>query len=159
MTLDDIFKRTVEVGECREWTGSFTTSGVPLVYHRGQRTTVRKVVYEIRTGKQLPVGMVASTKCTNPRCVDHVLPLTKAQMLERSRANTNQELRAAKIAASKRRTAAKLTPEQVQMIRDSKETSTALALRLGVHHSVPAGIRKGLMWKEFTTPFSGLGAR
>lgn len=161
MTLDDIKARCEEVGECWEWQGSYTTSGSPMLYHRGERTTVRKVVYAIKHGRELPDGHVASNCCRNPRCVrdEHVRGITKAQMLESSRANTNQQLRAARIAATKRRTDAKLTDEQVQMVRESSETNLALADQLGVHHSLLSAIRNGRKWREFGSPFAGLGAR
>jgi len=161
MTLDDIKARCEEVGDCLEWQGSYTTSGSPMLYHDGERTTVRKVVYALKHGRQLPDGHVASNCCCNPRCVseDHVRGITKTKMLERTRANTNHELRAARIAATKRRNEAKLTPEQVQMVRDSQETNLALAAQLGVHHSLLSAIRNGKAWRSYTNPFAGLGAR
>lgn len=161
MNLTEIKARCEEVGTCWEWQGAYTTSGSPLVYHEGKRTSVRKLVYALKHGRPLPDGQVASNSCQNPRCVcdDHVRGFTQAQMLHRSRANTNQELRAARIAATKRRTVAKLTPEQVQMVRDSPKTNLALAAELGVHHSHLSVIRRGKAWRTFGSPFAGLGAR
>lgn len=161
MNIENIKARTIEVGECWEWQGCFTKSGIPIMYHEGERTTVRRVVYQLKYGKKAPQTFVVSTSCGNYRCVceNHIRSVPRAKMLEKTRANTNHALRAAKIAETKRRTEAKLTPAQVQMIRESGESNIALASQLGVHHSLLSAIRNGKAWVDYSNPFAGLGAR
>lgn len=70
--------RTIRVGECVEWTGSYKTkkSGVVKpVYWWGERPhrrllPVRQLVYRLAIG-DIPDGMFVVTSCRNARCVRH----------------------------------------------------------------------------------------
>jgi len=161
VTLDDIKARCDEVGDCWEWKGAYSPHGTPVMYARAERTTVRRVVWRILKGEPLDPKLMAGVKCNNPRCVhpDHVKPKTKAQVLGGMAKNGNQALRAAKIAASQRKRSAKLDETKVAHIRASNATNVALAAELGVHHSLISAIRKGRAWRQFASPFAGVGAR
>lgn len=161
MTLDDIKVRCEEVGECWEWQGAYSPSGTPVMYARAERTTVRRVVWRIVKGAPLDPELMAGVKCDNPRCVrpEHIKPKTKAQVLSGMASNGNQALRAAKIAAAQRKRSTKLDEAKVAHIRTSDATNVALAAELGVHHSLISAIRKGRAWRNFGSPFAGLGAR
>ncbi len=159
MTIDELLRgRVVEVGDCQEWSGTYTASGIPLLYLRGARLPVRRAVYQLKHGRDIPDGYVASNSCENRRCVceEHVRAVSRTAMAERSCANTNHALRAAKIAATKRRTEAKLTAEPVAMVKESSRTNLDLAEELGVHHSLLSAIRAGKCWKDYQNPFAGL---
>jgi hypothetical protein len=67
--------------------------------------------------------------------------------------------RCAKIAKAKRERDAKLTVEQVREIRESQESQRKIAKRMGVGKNVIQGIRNGTAWRDYSSPFTGLGAR
>lgn len=135
--------RTRQEGACRIWTGGKTGSGQPTMRFKGERRTVRSVVLEVLKGLPHKPGFVASNTCQCSLCVEteHCLQISQAQMLERSRRNTNEEYRAARIAESQSHLR-KLTDQDLRNIIVSSEPSTSLAKRLGVHHSLIGRYRK-----------------
>lgn len=160
--LTHIQAMSVREGDCLIWTGSFSGNNQPMIRLDGVRRTVRSVVMQILKGKPTPAGSVASNTCECSKCVEpeHVLNISRAKMLERSRRNTNQELRAARIAAAKVHER-KLTDEDVQMILSSDKTGLALAAELGVHNTLISRYRRGksVRARRQSNPFAGLGSR
>lgn len=71
----------------------------------------------------------------------------------------SDQVRSAKIAATKRAQMAKLTIEQVREIRQRTTTIVQAAEKYGVHPSKISLIRRHQIWREHSTPWAGLGAR
>lgn len=142
--------RTVECGECWEWLQSYTTSGIPLLPRMGgcAPKTVRSKVATDILKRKLPKGTFASNKCENRRCVrpSHVQIISRAQMLERSRRNTNEALRRAKITASRRASSAVMDEQTASAIAASDETLEVLAKRHNIHRSMVQKIKTGKAW-------------
>lgn len=150
--------RTVECGACWEWLQSYTTSGVPLLPRIGgaRGKTVRvKVATDILKLK-VPKGYIASNICENRRCVrpKHVRVVSKTEMLKRSRRNTNETLRRAKISATHRAKSEVLSEELAAEIRISSEKLEKLAKRHRISIALVSKIKRGDVW----APISPFGA-
>lgn len=155
--------RTVECGECWEWQQSYTSSGVPLLPRMGGQRgkTVRMKVATDILNRKVPKGAIASTKCENRRCVrpSHVQVIPRAKMLERSRRNTNESLRRAKITATHRAQSEVLSEELAAEIRGAAEKLGDLARRHGISIAMASKIKRGEAWapiSPFGAMFSGL---
>lgn len=151
--------RIVECGECWEWKHSYTTSGIPLLPRKDGKAPemVRVKVATDILKRKVRKGHIASTKCENRRCVrpQHVAIITRAQMLERTRKNTNNQLRIAKITAARRATSKVMTMEKAAAIQASTETVEALGKQHNIHPSMAHKIKTGKAWAP-QNPLAGL---
>ena len=161
--LNKITDRCEEVGDCLEWQGYISAGGSPRMYHDGKMQSARKLVLQAH-GKpsEVPLKHKLVCTCENHRCVnaDHIaiVPLAKF-VRERLVANTNHQIRAAKIAKA-RRQSAKLTADDVAAIRASDEADHILAERYGVSRSHVSGIQARTKWRDHSvSPWAGMGAR
>lgn len=152
VTIDEKYLRlrTLECGDCWEWLQSYTSSGIPLMPRTGNGAakTVRSKVATDILKRKLPKGTLASNKCENKRCVrpSHVQLISRAQMLERSRRNTNEALRRAKITASRRASSTVMDEQTASTIAASDETLEVLAKRHNIHPSMVQKIKTGKAW-------------
>lgn len=161
--LKKIESRCEEVGDCLEWQGHISAGGSPRMYYDGKMQSARKLVLQAH-GKpsEVPLKHKLVCTCENHRCVnaDHIaiVPLAKF-VRERLVANTNHQIRAAKIAKA-RRQSAKLTADDVAAIRASDEADHILAERYGVSRSHVSGIQARTKWRDHSvSPWAGMGAR
>ena len=161
--LKKIESRCVEVGECLEWQGHISATGSPRIYHDSRMQSARKLMLQAH-GKpsEVPLKHKLVCTCENHRCVnvDHIaiVPLAKF-VRDRLVANTNHQIRAAKIAKA-RRQSAKLTADDVAAIRASDEADHILAERYGVSRSHVSGIQARTKWRDHSvSPWAGMGAR
>lgn len=160
-TIDTLMARTTEVGDCMEWQG-YSTNNVPQVFHDGKIYAVRRLIL-LLSGKVLKPGDHASCRCGNRLCVkpEHIVHRNRTQHASAmGKSPVRKELqRSAKLADFAREHRAKLTMEIAREIRCSSESGQVLADRFGVHRSLVSRIRRGQMWRDFSSPFAGLGAR
>lgn len=160
--LQVIRSRSKECGDCWEWGGSFTSGSVPMMYHQGRRCPVRALIMTGLKNSPTPSGHVASNSCENGHCVnpEHARSITKSKMLIRTRKNTNQEARAAKIAATKAKQLGKIDDAAFSRIMNGSEKGVHLAKELGVDQSLISAYRLGKAGRfRRSNPFAGLGAR
>ena len=161
--LKKIESRCVEVGECLEWQGHVSSGGSPRIWHEGKTQSARKLMLKAH-GKpcDVPPKHKLMTTCENPRCIhpDHLVIVPMAKFVRvRLVANTNHQIRAAKIAKA-RRQSAKLTADDVAAIRASDEADHILAERYGVSRSHVSGIQARTKWRDHSvSPWAGMGAR
>lgn len=161
--LKSIKDRTEEVGECWIWTQAVGTHGYPILKPKGCGCKlVRRLSAEL-AGHDLKPRQPVATTCGEKLCVnpDHMQPSdikTIAQAAS-ARGAFSTRGRAAKIAAGRRNGKTKLDQEAANAIRDSADTEVNLAKRYGVNRSLIGRIRRGDAWRDYTNPFSGLGAR
>lgn len=156
--LEAIKARSKECGACWEWHGPFTSGRVPMMRHRGDRRPVRALILEWK-GKPARANHVASTSCENTACVnpEHTKELPKAKMLERSRKNTNQAARAAKISATQIRKLGKISDDAYMRIMGSTESGVSIGKDLGVDQSLVSAYRNGKRGRfRMANPFAGL---
>lgn len=162
-TLDRLRARCVEVGDCWEWQGYFTSTGQPGVRWHSNNTSARRVALQLVNPTPPEPGQdYALCTCGNPRCINpkHARWASKSEcMLAGHRKNLRSDLpRAAKIAATQRATRAKITMAQAQDIRTSTDTLVQLAARYGISRNYVSRIRAHQAWRDYTSPFIQLGA-
>ena len=161
--LNKITDRCEEVGDCLEWQGHISAGGSPRMYHDGKTHSVRKLMLQANgKASEVPPKRKLMTTCENPRCVhpSHLVIVPMAKFVrDRLVANTNHQIRAAKIAKARRKSA-KLTADDVAAIRASDEADHILAERYGVSRSHVSGIQARTKWRDHSvSPWAGMGAR
>lgn len=146
---------SIEEGDCLLWQGRVSTGGVP----RWNNRSLRRVVYEAAYG-EVPEGLLASTNCGHPECLNpaHLVTKTKGQVLADTYATSDLALRRSVTSTRIARATAKLDIHKAREIRESTETLDVLAQRYSVDRTLCGFIKQGKAWKE-PNPFSGLGAR
>lgn len=154
-----IRSRCVEDGDC-------------LIYQRGRgklpyvtidrkKVNIRKLVVLAAGGRVIEGGFFGSC-CETPRCI------AEGHIRQRNRKQHGQHFGAlgvysatgkvARMAATKR-AKSKLDDEKVAAIRASDKSSMALSKEYGVAASYITSIKAGKLWKNYSSPFAGLGAR
>jgi len=157
-TLDEIRAGCVECGDCWEWKGYAAKCGTPKVntWIDGRRNVFsgRRVVMHL-VGKQIPKGVVLTTKCGNPRCLnpDHIIRTTRSEVATKVAARVDIKLK--KAARSGR--PIKLDQQKVADIRSSTMKNRELAALYGVTISTISRTRNGHCWAQ-RNPFAGLMA-
>lgn len=159
-TLETLLARTVEVGDCMEWTG-YSRNGSPQVKLDGRMTTVRRAILILKGTPAHPNEML-STRCGNPQCVnpDHIIERSiKQHMTHMGRQINHQHpLRIAKLqkAAAARRI---IDDEKVLQILNDPRRAQDVADDLGVSKSLVTKIRRGKSYKQINAavnPWAGL---
>jgi hypothetical protein len=165
MTLESLKARCLEDIDCWVYQNGATTEyrkRHPEIRH-GQKTyLVRRLAYEL-AGKRIKDGMSVVPVCGNPKCVnpEHQKVMTESEKLKKAaeKGAFSGIARAKRIAECQRKSKSKLTAEQANEIRFSSESGPVLAARYGVNKSVVNKIKRGESWKDYSNPFSSLGAR
>lgn len=121
--------------------------------------SVRRTVWEIRSGTKLTYRDVIKPECGNPACIafEHLRKTTRAEPLKGRRKTPGHAMRIAKAAQAN---AKRLDWDKVRAIRASGENPAVLALRYGVSKQLIGAVLRNEIWKE--TPagmFTGLIAR
>jgi hypothetical protein len=153
--------KLIDDGDCLRWDSVAKTAHArrhPAVMVEGKVLLVRRVVYEMERGPLRPSIYLAPT-CGDECCVkpEHQKQLTKQQKNTMgAKLGASAPGRNAKVSAAARKRA-KLTVEAVQEIRNGNATIPALAQRFGVHEKAIWLVRQGLTWKDYSSPFRGLG--
>jgi DNA-binding MarR family transcriptional regulator len=116
---------------CWIWAGRPDAHGYCRVNRNGvggAKECAHRYVFE-QLGGDIPPGLQLDHLCRNRACVcpDHLEPVTNAENSRRS-ANT------------------RLTPEQVQAIRDAPGTQEEVARRFGIQQGTVSKIRLGYRW-------------
>lgn len=154
-------QNTIEEGDCLIWQRA-TTNGHPVWRIDGKSQLVRRHLWAI-THSPIPKGRIVRTTCCNVRCVaiDH-LKLTTYSALAKllGPAVMGGLVRSANVARAKQnQPVAVLNWDLVREIRSSPETGAAISRRLGINKTLTSRVRRHQAWKEYSTPFAGLGAR
>lgn len=149
-------RRTVEEGDCRIWQGATSADGRPRVWTGDASLPLRRVIWEAMHGTI--VGDIRiGAKCGCPRCVEpaHLFISTRSRELRGLKRSPGF---GAKVAAGKRANS-NITPELVAIIRSSDLNNSALGREIGMNHRIVSKIRNHEIWRDYSTPFAGLGAR
>lgn len=165
VTLEEIRERCEEVGNCWIWQGATTENGYPIMKKgsKGPCLLVRRVVAKLKGKEPKPRQPVITTCgekcCCNPAHVKLSTTKEVAQAAADAGAYSSMDRRA-KIAKYRRMApGAKLNEDKAREIRLSSKTSAALAEEYGVCLSLVKSIRAGRAWRDYASPFAGLGAR
>ena len=159
LQLMALIERTEEYGDCILWTGATSNRGHPIYKPYGcPCTLVRRAVFSLTIGPLVPRQPIDTT-CEERRCINpaHLARSTTQKIAQKAgaRGAWSGLARKAKIAATKRGQM-KLTLEQARSIRASTETGPVLAARYGVNKSLVNNIKRGVAWREYSSPFAGL---
>jgi HNH endonuclease len=162
LNLDIINKRCDEVGDCWLWAHG-CTNGHPVARHDGKYWLLRRLIWGWRNG-DIPDGKIITTTCEQKLCLqpEHLELVTMQTLTKRLGAKggiMSSPTRSAKIAKTKRAKYGRWTPEQINDIRNSPETGRAMAEKYKTSPAKISQIRLHKILKEFSNPFSGLGAR
>ena len=160
--LDKLASRIQEDADCMLWLGG-CCNGHPSIRHDGKSVLLRRILWEERNGP-IPAGHIVRVTCESVKCVnpDHIHLTTRKKLGKELGAIgiMSGPVRSAAIARTKRvGHQAKLTLEAVRDIRNSTERGRVLALRWGVSAGHISKIQKHQAFRDFTSPFAGLGAR
>ena len=152
---------TIEEGDCLIWQRA-TTNGHPVWRIDGKSQLVRRHLWTVTHGP-IPAGKIVRTTCRNTLCVviDH-LALTTYSALAKSLgpAVMGGLVRSANVARAKQgQSVAVLNWDMVREIRASTETGAAISRRMGIAQTLTSRVRSHKAWKEYSSPFAGLGSR
>jgi hypothetical protein len=149
----------VEEGDCLIWQRG--KGKLPQVTVGGKKVNIRKLIATER-GDRMISGAVFGCSCMTEKCI------APAHIRQRNRSQHGEffgalgaysgPLKIAKMAATKR-AKSKLDDEKVAAIRASSKTALVLSAEYGVAASYITSIRNGNLWKNYASPFAGLGAR
>ncbi|MBC7620608.1 MAG: hypothetical protein H7293_16760 [Candidatus Saccharibacteria bacterium] len=160
--LETIARKTTDDAGCMVWSGACCNGHPAMKMPDGKTSLIRRLLWSELHG-EIPAGHIVRMTCTTPRCVsDEHLELTTYKKLGKELGALgvmSGPVRSAAIARAKRKTHAKLSDEAVRDIRSSVEFGYILAERHGVSAGHVSKIQKHKAWREFSSPFAGLGAR
>ncbi len=159
--LETIASKTTDDAGCMVWTRS-CCNGHPAARIGNKTMLVRRVLW-VELHGDIPSGHIVHMTCNTPLCVEpgH-MELTTFQKLGKKLGALgvmSGPIRSAAIARSKRKTHAKLSDDAVRDIRTSNESGVALAEKYGISQAHLSKVRLHKAWREFSSPFNGLGAR
>jgi hypothetical protein len=151
LTIEAIYSRCEEVGECMEWTGTAVDGKHPRVFAGGRWLMVRRVVSSLFKDAPVPPLARCGSSCGSNLCVraEHIVWRSYKQVgkaMSKSGVCSSAAARAGKRAA--RRSRSKLTPEKVQAILASTDSSSKEGLKHGVSGSTIRKVRAGQIWTE-----------
>jgi hypothetical protein len=145
-----------EVGECLLWTGSTQWKCETPVLRWGNSCLNVRRLLALADGRDV-TGLMCTTRCGNVRCVlpSHVLIVTRRELQRRVARATCYEARLPALSVAARRRA-KLTLEQAREIRAAEGRQRDIAKTYGVSQHTVSMIKRGLMWRDWSSPWAQL---
>jgi predicted XRE-type DNA-binding protein len=148
--LDIIKEKTVEVGDCMEWTGYYNRR-TPATTIAGRGISVRSLV-ALRLGMPTD-GKMVTNRCCNINCVnpEHLVLMTKSQFhshVSKHRLDQTSLSRRMKISKAVRKRS-KLTAEIAAQIRSHPGKQSEIAEQFGVCKKTVYVIRAGITWRDY----------
>lgn len=158
ITVEWLQGKCAQDGDCLIWKGAMGGGNgcTPYGWHQGKVVNVRRQIWK-DMGRSLGAKTYVIPKCGNPKCVcpDHL-----ARRLAGPPADfSHSALTRIKIGAAMRRNHAKLDREKVRAIRESGERVAVIADQYQVSVSLIYKVLANQSWREYSSPFVGLGAR
>jgi len=135
----------VKGGDCWFWTAQQDKDGYGVMRLKGRRRQkAHRFSYELHKGN-LTASTIVRHTCDEPSCVnpDHLLT---GNALDNKRDSVERERHTRGTGHYK----AKLTEDDVRVIRASQESGAALGRRYGVSKENIYAIRNGQIWKHVT---------
>lgn len=148
--LEVLQEKTVEVGDCLEWTG-YCNKKTPATSVGGKGIAVRALVAK-RMGWNIE-GKMVTNKCGNHLCVkpEHLVMMTKSKFhahVTKTKVDHTALARLMKLSAAVRQRS-KLTLEQAQAIRNHPGPERVICEEFGVCKATVSRIRTGRQWKDY----------
>lgn len=159
ITADWLLARVRDNGEgCLVWTG-YSQGGHPKANFGGDNKpfNVRRVIWKALTGRDVRKDRIIKTSCGVHNCAD------PAHLVEKPHGARNkgrvQSLAERAKQAMAQRAKSTMDPAVLQEIRAGELTQVALAAKAGCSQAMVSRIQLGKNWRDFSNPFSQLGAR
>ena len=129
---------------CWLWTGATAGRGYGRIYDPriGHHAAAHRISWELSNGP-IPDGLFMCHRCDNPPCVNpaHLFPGTHTDNMRDAGVKGRRVFM-----TCEKHGRAKLTPDQVQEIRQSPEAKRALARRYGIDPAQVRNIKNGKSW-------------
>lgn len=159
--IERIRLKCIECGECWMWQGATDGGRTPVMRGPGRvLISVRRRVL-ILSGIDV-TGKLAVSTCEEYLCVapKHAAAWTRKRLQQRSAKTTRYGKSVSRMAkiAEKRRESAKLSMEIATQIRNDTGSQRERAKKYGICQSTVSAIDRGLIWKDYSNPFSALVA-
>lgn len=134
---------TNDGSNCILWTATPNSGGYGQLWVSGRYRLIHRVVLEKKLGRPIKRGLQACHECHNRLCVnpDHLREDTHVANLEDRRIS-------GRLARGERQGNARLTTEQVLMIRSDPRSERVLAREMGVCANVIGSVRRRSTWKH-----------
>lgn len=156
--FDRILAKAIDDGVCLIWTGA-TSRGCPVMRHRGRLCSVRRLVFEATTGRNVPEGLVPASQCRRSACVSPDCLMVRT-VSELRRIDAQRGVYSHPESNLKRRRAslsiAKFSEELVQQARTFEGTCAQAAAATGISLSHVKKIRLGQARVPMTNVWRGL---
>lgn len=151
-------------GEPWHWTGRQYGHALPLMNVNKSMVSVRKTAYLANGGKPPGKGQLIVGLCENPACMNPELSglRTRQWVIKRAVAagKIHTPAAAAKIAAHRRGTGKLSGEAEADRIRSADPAEIqSLCTEIGISRQMAWRIRTGLSWRQYGSPWAGLGAR
>jgi hypothetical protein len=162
--IERIYKHVEEDGECWNWTGALQACGAsPVMRWQGKTASVRRLIMLDKTQSRIRKNWLASYRCGNPMCVhpEH-MGWTFRGPIQRRTTDEQQyhiDVMRCKKLSDKARAKGKLTLELATEIRMAEGNQRQIAAQYGVSQATVSAIKIGKTWRNYSSPFAGLGAR
>jgi hypothetical protein len=159
-TLETIHALCVEYGDCWEWQRSLNSQKMPQTRHGGKIVSVRKLAYQLAGHKVKGKNVVFPT-CNNRKCVNpaHIQQTSVAIFMREQNKLRVKSLTTKQKLSTIARKHSKLTPELVEQIRSGDKSQRQWARETGITQKTIWQAANGMTWKEYASPWSGLGQR
>lgn len=152
--------RSIEVGDCWEWTMAVDAEGYPIMRRASANNTVRRVMFTEIINKPIRPRQPVVMKCSNRVCVNpaHCASSTTSAVAYQaaSEGKFSSLTRRVAIARHARVRLGKLDMDAAREIRLSNDSRQELADRFGVGKSAISKVVLNKSWQEYANPFAGL---
>jgi len=154
--LADLLARCEAVEHCLEWRRRAIEGRYPVTRIRGRHWYVRRLVWMLTRERAPKRGLDVCAGCGNPLCVhpDH-LEMRVPASRTRGEPKSERHRRMTALAMRKRST---LTEDDVRAIRESEASNAEIDAQYGLFEGHALRIRTGRLWRDYSSPFAGLGA-
>jgi hypothetical protein len=158
---DEWFVRYVALRMRREgahlvWTGNWDYWHRAVLQIDGGRYDVRRELYRIRTGKTLGNRDTVRAKCEHETCMAPACQVV--HKAKGSKGPKHSVATKAKLAAAKRNRS-KYGQALVAQVKASTKSYKQIARETGMKLSTVGAIKGGRLWKDYSSPWAGMGAR
>lgn len=129
-----------ESSGCWVWVGSRSTNGYGAIYYKGEKWTAHRLSWVLHHG-EIPEGLCVLHQCDNPPCVN-------PEHLFLGTIKDNAQDAIAKGRFPRLKVTSKLTAEQVEAIRTSKQSAKQIAAQFSITIWTVYDIRRGRSWSH-----------
>lgn len=165
--MQKIMAKTVKDGACQLWTGGMVRGTYPRMYAvvNGKQTqiSVRRVVWNLHNKGELAPNEIISMRCENDSCLNHrhMERATKADAARRGWAKPGQKMlrsmAALRIVKNPKLDIHKAREMRARLGEGAKQED--VAQEFDVSQAMVSRVAMNQSWKDYSTPWAGLGAR